>query len=142
MSTMKTTLNDGDVDGFLNCVENKRRADDARQVMAMMARISGYPAKMWGDAIIGFGSYRYRRKDGSEHSFMRTGLSPRKAALSIYIMPGFSACGDLLARLGPHRHSKSCLYITRLDKVNLDVLEDIINRSLAEMRRRYPVEAA
>lgn len=138
MSDMKTTENDGDVIGFLNCVENKRRAEDARLVMEIMERLSGLPPRMWGDSIIGFGSYRYKRKDGSAHSFMLTGLSPRKAALTIYIMPGFSAYGDLLAQLGPHRHSSSCLYITRLDKVNIDILEDLIRRSLDEMRQRYP----
>lgn len=138
MSEMKTTPNENDVEGFLKCVENKRRADDARAVAAMMARITGCGPKMWGDSIIGFGSYTYKRRDGSAHSYLLTGLSPRKAALTIYIMPGFSAYGDLLAQLGPHKHSRSCLYITRLDKVDQTVLAEIIRRSIADMCQQYP----
>lgn len=137
MSGNKTTENDADVDAFLNCVENRKRADDARVIAKMMARVTGAPARMWGDSIIGFGRYSYRRKDGSEHKFMLTGLSPRKSALTIYVMPGFERYADLLARLGRHRHSRSCLYITRLENIDLAVLEQIIAGSVRVMRDRY-----
>ena len=137
MSDMKTIENDGDVEAFLDCVENKRRAADARTVSEMMARITGCPPKMWGDSIIGFDRYDYKRKDGSEHSFMITGLSPRKAALTIYIMSGFSAYEDQLARLGKAKHSSSCLYITRLENIDMDALEEMITDSVRVMRERY-----
>lgn len=138
MSDMKTVAHDGDVDGFLNCVENPKRAADARIVSKMMERITGCPPKMWGPSIIGFDRYNYKRKDGSDHQFMITGLSPRKANLTIYIMPGFSAYDDQLARLGKCKTSVSCLYITRLENIDLDVLEEIITDSVEVMRKRYP----
>jgi hypothetical protein len=134
---MKTVQNDDDVDAFLNCVENQKRAADARLVMDMMTRVTGLPAKMWGAAIIGFDRYTYKRRDGSEHSYMMVGLSPRKAALTVYIMPGFKNYTEQLARLGKHKHSSSCLYITRLENVDFEVLEEIVTDSYQVMRNRY-----
>ena len=136
VSDMKTIENDGDVEGFLNCVENQKRAEDARIVVDMMVRVTGQPAKMWGDAIIGFDRYEYKRRDGSEHAYMMVGVSPRKAALTVYIMPGFKKYTDQLSRLGKHKHSSSCLYITRLENVDLQVLEEIIADSYQVMRDR------
>lgn len=135
---MKTVPNDGDPAAFLDGLANRRRAEDCARVVAMMQDVTGEPPVMWGDSIIGFGTYRYRRADGSEHSFMLTATSPRKAALTIYIMPGFKPFADLMARLGPHKHSKSCLYITRLDKVDFEVLTELVRRSVEIMRERYP----
>lgn len=137
MSDMKTTQNDGDILAFLVRIEHKRRQTDTQTVLQLMARVTGLPPKMWGDSIIGFDRYDYKRRDGSGHSYMITGLSPRKTALTVYIMNGFSDYTDLLAQLGPHKHSKSCLYLTNLSKINLSVLEDIIRQSVDEMRRRY-----
>ena len=134
---MKTVVSDADVEFFLNSVENRHRAADAQRIVQMMKRITGCPPKMWGDSIVGFDSYTYQRKDGSEHQSMMTGVSPRKAALTIYIMPGFSDYADLLACLGKYKHSASCLYITRLENVDLEALKDLITRSVQDMRRRY-----
>ena len=137
MSGNKTTANSGEVAAFLTKIKNNQRAADAQVVISLMERITQCPPVMWGDSIIGFDSYTYSRKDGSSHSFMITGLSPRKSALTIYIMPGFAAFQDQLTRLGPHRHSKSCLYITRLSNIDLLMLEDIIHKSVQSMRAMY-----
>ncbi len=139
-SKMKTVENDGDVDAFLNSVENTRRRDDAKKVVEMMARVSGEPARMWGDSIIGFGRCRYRRSDQSEHYMMLTGVAPRKTALAVYVMPGFSAYGDLMDRLGKHKHSVSCLYIAKLANIDFEVLAELVRRSVADMRDRYETE--
>ena len=138
MSDMKTVETDADPAAFLARVENRGRAEDAAEVVEMMRRITGYGPRMWGDSIIGFGRYDYARKDGSQHSFFRTGVSPRKQNLTVYIMPGFSQFADQLARLGPHKHSSSCLYLGRLTSVDGAVLEELIRASVAEMDRRYP----
>ena len=137
MSKLKTVENDADVDEFLETVENPKRRSDAAKVAKMMGRVTGEPARMWGDSIIGFGRYRYRRSDQSEHHWMLVGLSPRKTALTIYIMAGFSAYGDLLARLGRHKHSVSCLYISRLDSIDFEVLTELVRRSVDDMRDNY-----
>jgi len=134
----KTKANSGDVAAFLAGIENNRRATETKAVADLMQKVTGCVPQMWGDSIIGFDSYQYLRKDGSRHSFMMTGVAPRKAALTIYIMPGFAAYQDQLARLGPHRHSSSCLYITRLDRTDLAVLESIIADSVRAMRAKYP----
>lgn len=104
----------------------------------MMAEVTGEPPVMWGDSIIGFGRYRYARRDGSQHAFFLTGVSPRKTALTVYIMPGFADFADLLARLGPHTRSVSCLHIKRLDAVDFDLLTELVRRSVEVMRARHP----
>ena len=137
MSNLKTVVNDKSVEAFLDSIENSRRREDARAVMAMMAEVTGETPKMWGTSIIGFGRYRYRRSDQSEHYWMLTGLSPRKAALTVYIMSGFSAYGDLMDTLGRYKHSVSCLYITRLGNVDFNILSELVRRSVSDMRTRY-----
>lgn len=140
MSDMKTKQNDADVDAFLNSVENKKRVADARIILNMMIQITGKPAKMWGPSIIGFGNYEYNRKDGSAHQFCVTALSPRKAALTVYIMPGFEPFDDLMGKLGKYKNSVSCLYVTKLDNIDLEVLEELIKRSVDIMKERYETD--
>ncbi len=137
MSDMKTTQNDGDIQAFLANVEHERRRSETQTVMDMMARVTGFPPKMWGDSIIGFDRYEYSRADKSKHAYLITGLSPRKAALTVYIMNGFKDYADQLARLGKHKHSSSCLYITNLANIDLGVLEEIVVKSVDTMRERY-----
>lgn len=138
MSDMKTVETDADPIAFLSGVEDAGRRDDAEEVMRMMQRITGQPPRMWGDSIIGFGAYRYSRTDGSEHRFFRTGISPRKANLSIYLMPGTGKYEALLSRLGPHKRAVSCLYLGRISKVDKAVLEKLIAASWADMADMYP----
>ena len=137
MSDMKTVENDGDVYAFLESVENSRRREDSIRVARMMEEVTGETPRMWGDSVVGFGRYKYRRSDKSEHNWMLTGLSPRKAALTVYIMPGVRHYGDLLEKLGKHRHSISCLYLTRLENVDFDVLTELVRRSVDDMREKY-----
>ena len=138
MSELKTKANDADVEAFLAGVDNDQRRQDTRQVMAVMARVSGEPPRMWGNSLIGFGSYHYVYASKREGDWPLTAVSPRKQALSIYIMPGFDAYGGLMAKLGKYKTGRSCLYVKKLEDVNPDVLEELIRRSVTEMRRRYP----
>ena len=127
----------GDVDAFLATVENPRRRADAGRVLDLMREVTGEPPKMWGSSIVGFGSYRYRYASGRDGSSLVVGFAPRKQNLVLYIMPGFSSHAALLSRLGKFRTGKSCLYVNRLDDVDLNVLEALVRESVAEMRRRY-----
>ena len=102
-----------------------------------MERVTQEPPKMWGQSIIGFGKYSYRRSDNSVHQWMMTGLSPRKQALTVYIMPGFSEFENLLAKLGQHTHSVSCLYIRNLENIDLSILEELIKQGYQLMQERY-----
>lgn len=134
---MKTVENDGDVGAFLASVANRGRAADAAVVAEMMQRITGCPPRMWGDSIIGFDGYDYKRRDGSAHRWFVTGVSPRKANLTIYIMPGFKRYQGLLDRLGRHKTSVSCLYLGRIARIDMAALEELITDSVAVMRAAY-----
>jgi hypothetical protein len=92
---------------------------------------------MWGSSLVGFGRYHYRYASGREGDFFVTGFSPRKTALTVYVMPGFDDYAEQLDKLGPYKTGKSCLYLKNLDTVDRDVLESIIADSVEVMRTRY-----
>ncbi|MDE2856969.1 MAG: DUF1801 domain-containing protein [Chloroflexota bacterium] len=135
MTELKTKRNDGDVLAYLDSVENKRRREDALALLDVMGEITGEPAEMWGGSIVGFGSYHYAYESGREGDWFLTGFAPRKASMTLYIMPGFAHYDDLLARLGKHKIGRSCLYINKLADVDMDVLRDLVAESMAYMRR-------
>lgn len=139
MAENKTQPTDASVGKFLDAVEPETKREDARQICALMERVSGYPPKMWGPAIVGFGQYHYKYESGREGDFLLTGFSPRKAALALYIMDGYQDREEILSRLGKFTRGKSCLYVKRLTDIDLAVLEELIRDSLAYMRRTYDV---
>lgn len=138
MAENKTKQTEASVADFLAAVEPAQRRDDARAVCAMMERISGEPPAMWGPTIVGFGRYHYRYDSGHEGDMARIGFSPRRAALTLYIAGGFPRHADLMARLGKYSTGKSCLYLKRLSDVDREVLEALIEESLAYMEATYP----
>jgi hypothetical protein len=141
MYEAKTKATAADVDAFLAAVEPAQRQADARAVCAMMQRLSGQPPVMWGPSIVGFGSYDYRYASGHSGTAPRTGFSPRKAALTLYVMGGLSSQPKVAERLGKVKTGKGCLYINRLADVDLAALEELISGSLRYMDRTYPATA-
>ena len=137
MAALKTQPSDGDIEAFLAGVQNEKRREDCRAVMAMMEDVTGEPPTLWGDSIIGFGQYHYVYDSGREGDWFLAGVSPRKGSLSVYIMAGTDRYDALLARLGKHRTGKSCLYINALEDVDSDVLRELVETSVAHMRERY-----
>ena len=123
---------------FIAAVENPRRRADAETLCALFKEISGEPPVMWGSSIIGFGAYHYRYASGHEGDAPRLGFSPRKAHTVVYILPGFSGWETMVARLGKVKTSVACLYINRLDQIDMDALRDLAAASLVEMRERFP----
>ncbi len=140
MAENKTKPTDVSVDAFIDSVTNLGRQADARVVLAMMARVTGEPPRMWGPSIIGFGSYHYRYESGHEGDMCRIGFSPRAANTVLYIMPGFATEGERLAALGKHKIGKSCLYVNRLADVDLTVLEAMVRDAWEWMNARYPAD--
>jgi len=136
----KTKATEVDVQSFLEGVEHPVRRADALVLDAMFRRITGWAPKMWGPTIVGYGSYHYTYDSGREGDMCATGFSPRKANLSLYIMPGYQDFGDLLSRLGKHKTGAACLYINKLADIDLDVLEQIVRAGLAELDARWPVK--
>jgi len=134
---MKTILNDGNVHEFINKVENEKRKTDSHQVLTLMKEITGEEPKMWGDSIVGFGKYHYKYDSGREGDMCMVGFSPRKTSLTVYIMPGFEKYDDLMQQLGKYKTGKSCLYIKKLEDVDLDILKTLINESFQYMDKKY-----
>lgn len=134
MAALKTQKNDGDVEAFLETIDDETRQRDAFTVKEVMDRITGERASMWGDSIVGYGSYTYGKNNDNE--WFKIGFSPRKQSMTLYIMDGFAERDSLLEKLGPHTTGKACLYIKDLEKVDSDVLEDIINKSLESLEAR------
>ena len=138
MSELKTKPTKASVSEFLRGIDDPRRRADAKTVAAMMRRATGKRAKMWGPSIVGYGSYHYRYASGREGEFLITGFSPRKQALTVYIMPGFDGFAPLMKKLGKYRTGRSCLYIKRLTDIDESVLETLIHESVEVMRSKYP----
>lgn len=114
---------------FIDTVAGATRRRDAEALLELFGRVTGQPAKMWGPSIIGYGQYHYRYASGREGDAGAAGFSPRKAATSIYLPDGVGRYAAQLDRLGEHTAAVGCLYITNLDKVDLAVLESIIDES-------------
>ena len=135
MAELKTKVNDASVDKFLNNVKDKSVRDDCYKILEIMKKAPRAEPKMWGTSIIGFGSYHYKYASGREGDWMLTGFSPRKQNLTLYIMPGFDEYDDLLEKLGKHTTGKSCLYIKRLEDVDMKVLKDLVAKSVKKMKQ-------
>jgi hypothetical protein len=136
----KTTVTPVDPADFIAAVEHPTRRADAEALDKLFRRVTGFQPCMWGPTIIGYGQYHYIYDSGREGDFLATGFSPRKANLSIYIMPGYADFGAILDRLGKHRIGKSCLYVNKLADIDLDVLEELIRAGLNDLGQRWPVE--
>ena len=133
MAELKTKPNDGDVELFLNSVDNERKRQDSFKILELMKEVTGEEPKMWGASIVGFGSYHYKYDSGREGDWFVTGFSPRKQSLTLYIMSGFTEYDSLLGDLGKHKTGKSCLYINKLDDVNLEILCELVQKSVDHM---------
>lgn len=137
MAKNKTQPTNQSVESFLNAVENEQRKKDGFEVLEMMKKITGEEPVLWGPSLIGFGNYHYKYESGREGDFFRTGFSPRKTALTLYIMSGFSRYDDLMQKLGKYKTGKSCLYVKKLDDVDREVLIELIEESLMFMKEKY-----
>lgn len=137
MAENKTKATRASVTTFINSIEDKQKRADARKVAAMMRKATGKRAKMWGSSIVGYGTYHYKYASGREGDFMITGFSPRKQALTVYIIAGFKQFDALMSKLGKFKTGKSCLYIKRLSDVDEKVLERLIASSVKYMRKNY-----
>ena len=130
MAETKTRPTAVSVDVFLDAVPKPVRRADGKAIRAMMERVTGEPATMWGPSIVGFGSYHYRYASGHEGDMCRIGFSPRSANVVLYV-GGFAEYEALLAKLGKYKRSKACLYVNKLADVDAGVLEEIIRQSYA-----------
>ncbi len=136
MAELKTKPGDQDPRAFVAAFPDECRRRDAHVVLELMVEVTGHPPVMWGSGIVGFGTYHYAYGSGREGDTMAIGFSPCKTSTTVYLMDGFDDHGDLLTRLGPHSTGKSCLYLKRLDDIDLGVLEELVRRSYAATETR------
>lgn len=139
MAENKTKPTSNSVTSFLNACEPEQKRLDALELLALFQKVTGETAVMWGESIVGFGSYHYTYKTGREGDMLLTGFSPRKQNFSVYIMAGFPKYRDLLEKLGPHKIGKSCLYIKRLSDIDLEILAELIKASFDSYKdKKWP----
>ncbi|MEP6065447.1 MAG: DUF1801 domain-containing protein [Paracoccaceae bacterium] len=137
-----TMHSQADFHAWAGKLEPKRRQQEAHVLDQLFRKSSGYAPALWPGGIIGYGSYDYTYASGRSGTSLATGFAPRKAKLSIYIMPGYADFDDILERLGKHKKAMSCVYINKLDDVNLDVLAELVCAGLRDLERHWPVVAS
>jgi hypothetical protein len=131
MSTNKTKPTTRSVELFLDNLIPKQRKKDSWTLYRLMEKITGSQGVLWGTSIIGFGDYHYKYGSGREGDWFLTGFSPRKNALTLYLMCDISHEFIDFSTLGKYKKGKGCLYIKRLDDVDLKALENIIKTSIS-----------
>lgn len=137
-----TTPTDQRVEDYLATIENDQRRTDASTLIEIMSDITGEPPAMWGSSMIGFGTYHYRYASGHEGDSALASFAPRKQQLVLYLAGGFEdEHAAQIAKLGPHKTGKGCLYLKRLSEVDLDVLRTLIEQSV-QVRRGLENENA
>lgn len=138
----KTKVTEVSVADYIAALPDARRREEAAVLDALHRRVTGLEPKMWGPSMIGYGRYHYRYASGHEGEAMRGGFSPRKAALTVYLMGHYGEhqpeAEALFARLGKHKMTKSCLYINKLADVDLEALEGLVRLSWEAMNELYP----
>lgn len=136
MSEIKTKVTDASVQDFINAISDDKKRQDSIKLLTVFSEVTREHPKMWGSSIIGFGQYHYKSaKSKQEGDWMLTGFSPRKQSLTLYLMDGFENHADLLENLGKYKVSKGCLYINRLEDVDLDRLKELIQDSYLKMKQ-------
>ena len=134
MAENKTKATTKSVPEFLEQIEDPKKRSDCVTIALMMERLTGSQPKMWGDSIVGFGDYHYKYASGREGDWFLAGFSPRKQNLTIYIMGYLEFYSELLEGLGKFKHGKGCLYIKKLEDIDMKVLETLISTSIERLK--------
>jgi hypothetical protein len=137
MAENKTKPTDASVDDYIAARGSEQQRADCRQLIALLKKVTKQPPRMWGPSIVGFGSYRYTYESGHSGEAPLAGFAIRGRDLVIYLAPEQEGRDALLARLGPHKMGKSCLYFKRLADLDLSVLQELVAGSIADAKRRY-----
>jgi hypothetical protein len=137
---LKTKINDTSVSAFLDNVEDEKKRNDCYAVLKIMQEVSGYEPKMWGTAIIGFGGYHYKYATGHEGDMCLIGFSPRKANITLYLYPYpyLVQQESVIKDLGKFKTGKGCLYINKMDDINIPVLRALIAKSIEQIQKAFP----
>ncbi|WP_316845647.1 DUF1801 domain-containing protein [Pedobacter psychrodurus] len=138
MAQNKTTENDLSVSDFINTVTDETKRKDCFELSAMITGKTGFTAKMWGTAIVGFGSYHYKYESGREGDAPLVGFSPRQNAIALYFSSQFKDRDALLAKFGKHKTAKACVYVKKLSDIDVEVLKEMVVNSVERISSLYP----
>lgn len=141
MYELKTKENESSVIEFIEAVDSPKKREDAYRLLDIFTETTGFPAKMWGASIIGFGSYHYKYESGHEGDAPLVGFSPRKAKISLYFATGDPDRERLLENFGKHTSGKACVYINKVADIDVEVLKSLINQSVQFLQETYPDES-
>jgi hypothetical protein len=130
MAELKTKKNEASVTKFLDGVKDEKKRQDSYTILKLMKQITKAEPKMWGTSMVGFGSYHYKYASGREGDWFVTGFSPRKQNLTLYIMSGISKYPDLSKKLGKFKTGKGCLYINKIEDIDIKTLKELIKQSV------------
>jgi len=136
MAELKTKATNVSVDKFLKSVKDETKREDSYKVLEMMKKITKHEPKMWGPSIVGFGKYHYKYASGHEGDMAIAGFSPRKQALTIYIVAGFKKYPNLMKKLGKYKTGQACLYIKKIDDVDMKVLKELVTESVKFIKEK------
>ena len=134
MAELKTKPTGKKVEEYINSIEDPVRQKDCRTIATLMEELTGSGPKMWGDSIVGFGDYHYKYASGREGDWFLAGFSSRKQSLTLYVMGYLEFYQEHLDKLGKHKHGKGCLYINKLEDVDMGVLKDLIKTSIERLK--------
>lgn len=137
---LKTAENKASVSAYLNSIEPATARKDGKTLAKLFKATTGAKPKMWGGSIVGYGNYKYYRANGDEGEMLATGFSMRKSGPVLYVIPGYSEYSKLLAKLGPHKLGKSCLYLKSLDGIDLDIVAKLIAIGIKDLKRSHEVK--
>lgn len=137
MAQNKTQPTDQSVKTFIDSLDDQQKKADSYSLLNLMKEVTGCEPKMWGPSIIGFDQYHYKYESGREGDFLKVGFSPRKRELSIYLMCSFDKNEELMKKLGKHRTGKSCLYVKKLEDIDMDVLRMLVKESVKYVDEKY-----
>ena len=135
MAELKTKKTKASVDKFLNSIKDEKKREDSYTILKLMKQITKEEPIMWGTSMVGFGSYHYKYASGREGDWFLSGFSPRKQNLTLYIMSGFSKNQNLLKKLGKHKTGKGCLYINKIEDIDIKVLKELIKQSVSYLKK-------
>ncbi|MBC6111627.1 DUF1801 domain-containing protein [Pedobacter fastidiosus] len=138
MAKNKTTENKLSVSDFLNKVEDDTKRKDSFELVEIISKTTGFEAKMWGTAIVGFGSYHYVYESGREGDAPLVGFSPRKDAFALYLSSQLKDREALLEKFGKHKTAKACVYIKKLSDIDVEILKKLVTNSVERIKSLYP----
>lgn len=136
MADIKTKKTDEDPRAYIARIEDPKRREDCTTLLNLLEEVTGSKPAMWGERIVGFGDFKYKSGKNLNDWFL-TGFATRKDALTIYLISGFGHSPDLMAKLGKYKKGGGCLYVKKLEDIDLPVLRELATRSMADTKKRF-----